>query len=47
VSVVADPAGGVGIVGLRDRAEALGGTLEVESPTGGGTVVRAVLPLER
>jgi PAS domain S-box-containing protein len=43
----ADPAGGVGIVGLRDRAEALGGTLEVESPPGGGTVVRAVLPLER
>ena len=43
----ADPARGSGIVGLRDRAEALGGTLEVESPPDGGTVVRAVLPLRR
>src|SRR5207244_42757 len=30
----ADPARGSGIVGLRDRAEALGGSLEVESPPG-------------
>jgi PAS domain S-box-containing protein len=36
---------GSGIVGLRDRAEALGGTLSIESPSGGGTVVRAHLPL--
>ena len=38
---------GSGIVGLRDRAEALGGSLTVESPPGGGTVVRAYLPLGR
>jgi signal transduction histidine kinase len=36
---------GSGLVGLRDRAEALGGALSVESPPGGGTVVRAGLPL--
>jgi PAS domain S-box-containing protein len=41
----ADPASGSGIVGLRDRAEAAGGTLSLVSPPGSGTVVSAVLPL--
>jgi PAS domain S-box-containing protein len=41
----ADPSGGSGILGLRDRAEAVGGTLFVISPPGKGTVVRAQLPL--
>ncbi len=41
----ADPAGGSGIVGLRDRAEAAGGTLSLVSPPGRGTVVSASLPL--
>ena len=41
----ADAAGGTGIVGLRDRAEAAGGTLTLTSPPGGGTVVSAALPL--
>jgi PAS domain S-box-containing protein len=41
----ANPAGGTGIVGLRDRAEATGGTLSVLSPPGHGTVVTAALPL--
>jgi PAS domain S-box-containing protein len=36
---------GGGLVGLRDRAEAAGGTLSVVSPPGGGTVVTASLPL--
>jgi signal transduction histidine kinase len=40
----ADPAGH-GLVGLRDRATALGGQLSVESPPGGGTVLTAALPL--
>jgi PAS domain S-box-containing protein len=35
---------GTGILGLRDRAEAAGGTLSVVSPPGQGTVVTAVLP---
>ncbi len=36
---------GTGLLGLRDRAEAAGGTLSVSSPAGRGTVVSAVLPL--
>jgi signal transduction histidine kinase len=41
----ADASSGTGILGLRDRAEAAGGTLSVVSPPGRGTVVAAVLPL--
>jgi PAS domain S-box-containing protein len=41
----ADASLGTGIVGLRDRAEAAGGTLSVVSPRGAGTVVTAALPL--
>jgi signal transduction histidine kinase len=41
----ADPSSGTGILGLRDRAEAAGGTLSVVSPPGRGTVVAAALPL--
>jgi PAS domain S-box-containing protein len=42
----ADPAAGTGILGLRDRAEAAGGTLFVVSPPGKGTTVTARLPLD-
>ena len=35
---------GTGLRGIRERAEALRGGLEVDSPPGGGTVVRAWLP---
>jgi PAS domain S-box-containing protein len=41
----ADTAAGTGILGLRDRAEAAGGTLSIVSPPGRGTVLSAVLPL--
>lgn len=41
----ADPAGGSGLRGLVDRVDALDGTLEVDSPRGGGTRVLAQLPL--
>ena len=41
----ADPAGGTGLRGLADRVEALGGSLEVVSPEGGGTTLRAEIPL--
>ncbi|WP_241004311.1 histidine kinase [Conexibacter sp. SYSU D00693] len=37
---------GSGLTGLADRVAVLGGTLEVVSPVGGGTVVRAGLPVE-
>ena len=36
---------GHGLVGITDRATALGGRLEIESPAGGGTLVAATLPL--
>ena len=41
----ADPTGGSGLRGLRDRVESLGGRLRVESPPGKGTSVTAELPL--
>ena len=41
----ADPRSGSGILGLRDRAEAVGGSLFVISPPGRGTIVTATLPL--
>jgi signal transduction histidine kinase len=40
----ADPANGTGLRGLLDRVSALGGTLEVDSPPGGGTSLRAAIP---
>jgi signal transduction histidine kinase len=42
----ADPVRGSGLVGLGDRIEALGGTLEVTSPAGGGTTLLIEVPLE-
>jgi signal transduction histidine kinase len=41
----ADPARGSGIVGLRDRVEALGGRLMLASPRGKGTSMLAEFPL--
>jgi PAS domain S-box-containing protein len=38
---------GTGLQGLRDRVEAIGGHLSVESPSGGPTAVTAELPLFR
>jgi signal transduction histidine kinase len=40
----ADPDGS-GLAGLRERAEALGGTLELTSPPGRGTSFRSGCPL--
>jgi signal transduction histidine kinase len=40
----ADPAGGSGLRGLADRLATLDGRLEVRSPRGGGTTLRAELP---
>ena len=37
--------GGSGLRGLSDRLEAIGGAIAIESPPGGGTVVRARIPL--
>jgi signal transduction histidine kinase len=43
----AAPTNGFGMIGMRERAELLLGTLEVESTPGRGTVVRATLPAQR
>jgi signal transduction histidine kinase len=42
----ADPTGGSGLVGLRDRVEALGGSLSLRSPRGEGTALVIELPLD-
>ncbi len=42
-----DTSAGSGLIGLRDRAEAAGGTLVIVSPAGRGTTVTASLPLSR
>jgi signal transduction histidine kinase len=43
----ADRVTGSGLRGLTDRIEALGGRLEVSSPPGAGTALRAEIPLQR
>ena len=40
----ADPTAGSGLRGLADRVAALDGRLEVTSPPGAGTTIRAVIP---
>jgi signal transduction histidine kinase len=43
----ADPHGGSGLVGLKDRVQALGGRLWLHSPPGAGTTLCTELPLSR
>ncbi len=43
--VGADLTGGTGLVGLKDRVEALGGRIILHSPRGAGTSLRVELPL--
>ena len=38
---------GSGLAGLRDRVEAIGGRLEIDSPAGNGTRIAAVVPAAR
>jgi signal transduction histidine kinase len=42
----ADPDAGSGLVGLKDRAEAMSGTLSLQSPPGAGTSLQVDLPLD-
>jgi signal transduction histidine kinase len=41
----ADPSGGSGLIGLKDRVEALGGAIDVASPPGSGTRLDVGIPL--
>ena len=41
----ADPTAGSGLVGLRDRVEALGGELRISSTPGQGTALSATIPI--
>ncbi len=41
----ADPAEGSGLLGLRDRVEAIGGTMRLTSPAGAGTSLYVELPM--
>jgi signal transduction histidine kinase len=43
----AQPQDGTGLTGLHDRVEALGGSIEVTSPVGHGTVLDVSLPTDR
>ncbi|HET6171693.1 MAG TPA: GAF domain-containing protein [Gaiellales bacterium] len=42
----ADPSRGSGLIGLRDRIDAIGGTIVVESPAEAGTSVLVALPVK-
>jgi signal transduction histidine kinase len=42
----ADPARGSGLIGLRDRVEAIGGSIGIESAAGAGTAALVSLPLD-
>lgn len=46
-SAAGDRVPGMGVLGMQERAVILGGRLEVETPAGGGTTVRAILPKEQ
>jgi signal transduction histidine kinase len=41
----ADAGRGSGLTGLRDRIEALGGRIKIESPRGSGTLIEAEIPV--
>ena len=40
-------AGHYGLLGMRERARLLGGTLEIKSGTGPGTHIRLVVPMDQ
>jgi signal transduction histidine kinase len=42
----ADPTRGSGLIGLNDRVDALGGTIEMASPVGDGTTLLITLPID-
>jgi signal transduction histidine kinase len=43
----AEFSGGTGLLGLKDRVDALGGRIDLHSPRGRGTTLCVVLPLNQ
>jgi signal transduction histidine kinase len=43
----ADPRRGSGLIGITDRVDALGGTIELASPVGQGTTLLITLPIKK
>ena len=43
----ADPDGGSGLIGLKDRIEALSGSIRITSPVGQGTSIMAEIPINQ
>jgi signal transduction histidine kinase len=43
----ADPSRGSGLLGLSDRVESAGGTIEITSPPGGGTSLLVTIPVQQ
>jgi signal transduction histidine kinase len=43
----AEFSGGTGLLGLKDRVDALGGRIDLHSPRGRGTTLRVTLPIKR
>jgi signal transduction histidine kinase len=43
----ADPRNGSGLIGLRDRVEAIGGSMQITSPVAGGTTIHISLPIDQ
>jgi signal transduction histidine kinase len=41
----ADASRGSGLTGIRDRIEALGGTIQIESPPGSGIRIEVEIPI--
>jgi len=39
------PKGGYGLSTMRERAQSIGGQIEIKNPAGGGTAIRVLVPL--
>jgi signal transduction histidine kinase len=43
----ANPRNGSGLIGLRDRVEAIGGSMQITSPIGDGTTIQISMPINQ